>query len=64
MDYKEWAEKQKGKAIEERKKLESIKTKKINMESKAKKQKSSTGEKIAFFEMQKQNMMSETVSES
>ena len=47
MDYKEWAEKQKGKAIEERKKLESIKTKKINMESKAKKQKSSTGEKIA-----------------
>jgi len=47
MDYKEWAEKEKGKAIEERKKLESIEAEKINMESKAKKQKSSTGEKIA-----------------
>jgi Na+/melibiose symporter-like transporter len=47
MDYKEWTEKEKKKVIEERKKLESIKAEKINMESKAKKQKSSTGEKIA-----------------
>jgi fatty acid desaturase len=47
MEYKEWAEKEKKKAIEERKKLKSIETEKVNMESKAKKQKSSTGEKIA-----------------
>jgi hypothetical protein len=47
LDYKEWKEKEKKKIIEERKKLESIKTEKVNMESKAKRQKSSTGEKIA-----------------
>ena len=47
MDYKEWTEKEKKKVIEERKKLESIEAEKINMESKSKKQKSSTGEKIA-----------------
>jgi len=47
MDYKEWTEKEKKKAMEERRKLESIEAEKVNMELKAKRQKSSTGEKIA-----------------
>jgi len=47
MDYKEWTEKENKKIIEEKRKLKSIEVEKVNMESKAKKQKSSTGEKIA-----------------